>query len=275
MEVVVVMDEHLHDAGGSVKAGAGTDEDELRARLHESVDQVLCEPVVDLVDRSRRPFAPVAARVVDIGVEPVLVRDVAGPAEARPEVAAMRARQVADPDPRGVRVGGGVGVDHGEKRAYEPVGAEPPPRPVRGAPQHGIPREEVDSLPRQPHAADEAPGVWQPDRERPVPDDARLEPPADSEPARRTGRPSCPMPATPNHHRPWSRPGHARRSRPGASLEPGCRRERDGDGHETHSSSHAEATRRVAAGVPASPLAAEPQTARTAVPGTATPRFAS
>ena len=85
------MDEHLDDAGRTVKAGAGTDEDELGARPYEPVDQVLGEPVVDLVDRSRRSLAPVAARVVDIGVEPVLVRGVPETAELRPEVAAVRA----------------------------------------------------------------------------------------------------------------------------------------------------------------------------------------
>jgi len=85
------MGEHLNDPGGTVKAGAGTDEDDLCTRPHEPVDQILGEPVVDLVDRSRRSFAPVAARVVDIGVEPVLVRGVAGAAELQPEVAAVRA----------------------------------------------------------------------------------------------------------------------------------------------------------------------------------------
>ena len=91
MEVVVVMNKHLHDAGGTVKAGAGTDEDDLRTGPHEPVDEVLGEAVVDLVDRSRRPFTPVAAWVVDVGVEPVLVRGVADAAQARPEVAAVRA----------------------------------------------------------------------------------------------------------------------------------------------------------------------------------------
>jgi 2-keto-3-deoxy-L-rhamnonate aldolase RhmA len=91
VEVVVVVEEHLNDASGTVKVGAGADEDDLWTRLREPVDEVLGEAVVDLVDRSRRSFAPVAARVVDIGVESVLVRDVAGAAEARAEVAAMRA----------------------------------------------------------------------------------------------------------------------------------------------------------------------------------------
>ena len=87
-----MMDEHLDDAGGAVKAGAGADEDELGASPHEPVDQVLGEPVVTIRSTaSRRSLAPVAARVVDIGVEPVLVRGVAGAAELRPEVAAVRA----------------------------------------------------------------------------------------------------------------------------------------------------------------------------------------
>ena len=86
-----MMDEHLDDAGGTMKVGVGPDEDDLRARPREPVDEVLGEPVVDLPDRPRRSLAPVEARVVDIGVEPVLVRGVADPAEPGPEVAAVRA----------------------------------------------------------------------------------------------------------------------------------------------------------------------------------------
>ena len=85
------MDEHLDDAGRTVKVGAGTDEDDLRAGTREPVDQVLGEPVVDLVRRKRRSLALVAAWVVDIGVDPVLVRDVAEAAETGSEVAAVRA----------------------------------------------------------------------------------------------------------------------------------------------------------------------------------------
>ena len=51
-----------------------------------------------------RALPAVEARVVDVGVEPVLVRDVAEPAEARPEVAAARTAEVADSDPRRLRV---------------------------------------------------------------------------------------------------------------------------------------------------------------------------
>ena len=90
MQVVVVVDEHLDDARRAVKAGAGADEDHLRAGANEPVDQVLGEPAVDLADPSRRPLAPIAARVVHVGVEPVLVGRVAEAAEPDSEVAAVR-----------------------------------------------------------------------------------------------------------------------------------------------------------------------------------------
>jgi hypothetical protein len=91
VKVLVVMDEHLDDAGLTVKVSAGADEDELGAGPDEPVDQILREPAVDLVDRQRRSLAPVAARVVDVGVEPVLMGDVADAAEPGSEVAAARA----------------------------------------------------------------------------------------------------------------------------------------------------------------------------------------
>jgi len=91
VQVVVVMDEHLDDAGRPVKAGARADEDDLRVGAHEPVDQVLRELMVDLADPARRPFAPVEAGVVDVGVEPVLVGGVADAAELGREVASVRA----------------------------------------------------------------------------------------------------------------------------------------------------------------------------------------
>jgi hypothetical protein len=90
VKVVVVMGEHLDDAGGTVKVRIGTDEDDLRARPREPVDEVLGEPVVDLADRPRRSLAPVAAWVVDVRVEAALMRRVADAAEPGPEVAAVR-----------------------------------------------------------------------------------------------------------------------------------------------------------------------------------------
>jgi hypothetical protein len=89
VQVVVVMGEHLDDAGGAVKAGARADD--LRPGAHEPVDQVLRELMVDLADPARRPFAPVEAGVVDVGVEPVLVGGVADAAELGREVASVRA----------------------------------------------------------------------------------------------------------------------------------------------------------------------------------------
>ena len=91
MQMVVVMDEHLDEAGRAVEVRAGSDEDDLRAGSHEPVDQVLGEPAVDLVDRPGRPLAPVEPRVVHVGVEPVLMRGVADAAETGSEVPAVRA----------------------------------------------------------------------------------------------------------------------------------------------------------------------------------------
>ncbi len=81
------------------------DVDRHRAGVHEHVQQRLGEAHVDLADGQRGALAAVAARVVDVGVEAVLVRRVADPAaDLRAEVAAVAQAQVADADPRGVRV---------------------------------------------------------------------------------------------------------------------------------------------------------------------------
>ena len=56
----------------------------------EAVDEPLRAAEVDLAGTHGRPLAAVSTRVVDVDVEPVLVRDVAEPAEAGPEVAAAR-----------------------------------------------------------------------------------------------------------------------------------------------------------------------------------------
>jgi hypothetical protein len=50
VQVVVVMGEHLDDARRPLEPRAGADEDDLRPRAHEQVDERLREPVVDLVD---------------------------------------------------------------------------------------------------------------------------------------------------------------------------------------------------------------------------------
>ena len=58
---------------------------------HERVDELLRRRAVDLGRLAGAPEDAVAPRVVDVGVEPVLVRGMALAAELRPEVAAARA----------------------------------------------------------------------------------------------------------------------------------------------------------------------------------------
>ena len=94
-------------------------------------------------DAGRRQLLPVAARVVDVDVEAVLVRGVAEPAEPRPEVAAARPAEVADPDPRRVRVGEPVLGEDAQHRAHEARRAPAAPGPVRRPLQDRVPGEVV------------------------------------------------------------------------------------------------------------------------------------
>ena len=107
------------------------DEDLDRAGADEAVDEILRQAGGrSAPGESRRPLAAVEARVVEVGVEPVLVRDVPGQAVADAEVAArgrlrspMPIRGAPD-GPRRSRRGRSTDAD-------EPVGAVPPPGPVR------------------------------------------------------------------------------------------------------------------------------------------------
>jgi hypothetical protein len=71
--MVVVVGDHLHHSGRPPQPGGGTHEDPLRPRGDESVDQVLGQAQVDMTDAARRALALVATRVVQVGVEPVLM----------------------------------------------------------------------------------------------------------------------------------------------------------------------------------------------------------
>jgi hypothetical protein len=71
-----VVSEYLHDAGRALQPRPRPDEDALRARRDEVVDEVLREREVDLLRPVGRALASVAAREVDVDVEPVLVGDV-------------------------------------------------------------------------------------------------------------------------------------------------------------------------------------------------------
>jgi hypothetical protein len=130
VQVVVVVREPLHDARRAGEREARAHEDPLRAGGDEAVDEVLRELDVDLGRPPRRPLGAVAARVVDVDVEPILVRDVADATEARPEVAAARPAEVADADPRRARVRGREVAQDAEHRPHEPVAPPPPPGAV-------------------------------------------------------------------------------------------------------------------------------------------------
>ena len=74
------------------------------------------------------------------------MRDVAGPAELGPEVAAVGAAQIADAHARRPGVVGGVLPDHLKRQAHEPVRPHSPPARARRNVLEGIPRKEVTPL---------------------------------------------------------------------------------------------------------------------------------
>ena len=128
--MVVVHRQHLHDSPRAAQAGVRSDEDSNRTCTDEAVDEVLRERPVDLRRRVRRPLTPVAARVVDVDVEPVLVRDVAGPAVAHAEVAAVGTTEIADSYARRAWVRGGIRVGDANDEPDEADGSVPPPRAI-------------------------------------------------------------------------------------------------------------------------------------------------
>jgi hypothetical protein len=71
-----VLCEPLHDSWAAAKPCPRSHEDPDRARAHEAVDQILREPAIDLRDPLGGPLEPVTPWVVEVDVEPVLVRDV-------------------------------------------------------------------------------------------------------------------------------------------------------------------------------------------------------
>jgi hypothetical protein len=97
----------------------------------------LREALVNLVHAPRRPLAAVSTRVIDVGVEPVLVCGV-----LRTEIPAVAQAEVADAHAGSGRMLRGVTPDHAQDDSDEVIGAPSPPRPVRRAAKDGIPREE-------------------------------------------------------------------------------------------------------------------------------------
>jgi hypothetical protein len=119
----------------------------------EEVDEGLRQAPVDLRGVLRRALAPVVARVVDVGVEPVLMAGVSDRAEAHAEVAAVRPAQVTD------QHAGSVGMRRAElardveQGPHQAIGAPAAPWAVGAPPEHRVPGEEARAPRRQLHAA--------------------------------------------------------------------------------------------------------------------------
>ena len=162
----MVLRQHLDDRRRAGETRARADEDLDGARGDEPVDELLREPAGDLPRPVGRALAAVAPRVVDVRVEPVLVRRVARRAEAFAELAALRAREVADPDPRRLGVRRPVRGRHVEEGRDEAPGAGAPPVAIGGDPADRVPREERVALGGEGDARDEAAVPRQSDRAR-------------------------------------------------------------------------------------------------------------
>jgi hypothetical protein len=73
MQVVVVSGEDLDDSWRPAKTRVRTDEDSLRSRSNEEVDERLRQPKIDLADTQRGPLSTVEQWVVHVDVEAVLM----------------------------------------------------------------------------------------------------------------------------------------------------------------------------------------------------------
>ena len=144
----------------------------------EKPTKTVCTPAA--TKRSRRSWArsrsiwrggdrcaqvTVEPRVVHIHVEPVLMGDVL----VHP--AAVAQADVPDDHPRGVRMCGAVGADHGEDRPDRVLVAVEPVRQVRNAVRDRIPGDPVGPFDGKLRPVDEASRVREADRGRVVPVD--------------------------------------------------------------------------------------------------------
>jgi hypothetical protein len=104
VHVVVVVREGLHDVRRPGKSRVGANEDEPRPRGDKTIHQVLRKTAIDL---SRPPwfaFAAVAARIVDVDVQTVLMRLVIWRAKASAEVPTVATTEIPDAHARSVRM---------------------------------------------------------------------------------------------------------------------------------------------------------------------------
>src|SRR5688500_17746708 len=107
------------DPGRAGEPSPRADENHLGPGLQEAVDEVLRERPVDLAWRAGFPLAAVPARVIDVDVEPVLVREVAEPPEAGAELATLAPAEIAHADTCDPRMGSAELGQYAEHRAHE------------------------------------------------------------------------------------------------------------------------------------------------------------
>jgi hypothetical protein len=107
-----------------------SDEDADGTGADEARDQILRKPMIDLRRRIGRPLPPVAARVVDVGVEAVLVRKMTRPAVPDTELTTAPTTQISDSDAWRSRVRRRVALDDLEDESHEPCSPVPAPRSI-------------------------------------------------------------------------------------------------------------------------------------------------
>jgi hypothetical protein len=118
VEVVVVVGERDDDARRTLEPRVRAHEDHLGAGVDEPADEVLGQRQVDLLHRPWRQLLAIETGVVQVDVEAVLVRRVAGQPVSGAEVAAAGPAQVADPDSGGLGMSARELAHHAQRRAH-------------------------------------------------------------------------------------------------------------------------------------------------------------
>jgi hypothetical protein len=104
VHVVVVIREGLHDLRRPGKSRVWANEDELRPCGDKAIHQILRKRAIDLSRPPRFAFAAVAARVVDVDVQTVLMRFVIWRAKASAEVPTVATTEIPDAHARRARM---------------------------------------------------------------------------------------------------------------------------------------------------------------------------
>ena len=167
VHVVLVVRIRSDNVTRSAQVGRVADEDLARACGDEAVEQLLGETSIDLRGGSRRLQPSVAAWVVDVDVEPVLVGDVLIHDTAVPEA------DVTDDDLRGLRVRLSVPSEHLDDRPDRVFMAVEPPGQVGARVGVRVPCDPVGTLDRKLGAVAQMAGVRKADGCGRMPRDAR------------------------------------------------------------------------------------------------------